>query len=312
MDRRLAFFDSASFDWHDGGRSNPENPERSRAIRKRLESLTWANELLHPSFEPVNRQLLEKVHSPKHLEKLERLSAFGGGIVSPDTYVTGQSWEAALLAAGAAVTAVAGVLNGDYDRAFCAVRPPGHHARRTEAMGFCLLNNVMLGAEAALEHHAVERVAIFDWDVHHGNGTEELAYKRADIFYASSHQFPSYPFTGDAGSRGEGAGLGTTLNVPLAVGTGDDELLDAWRDLIEPALREYQPDILLVSAGFDADERDSIAQLRVTSWGFQKLSVEVRKFADEVCGGRIVSVLEGGYHLESLAEDVCLHLESLR
>ncbi len=269
-------------------------------------------ELLRPDFEAVNRRLLEKVHCPKYLEKLERLSVFGGGALSPDTYVTGHSWEAAVLAAGAVVTAVEGVLAGDFERAFCAVRPPGHHARQAQAMGFCLLNNVMLAAEAALEHHSVERVAIFDWDVHHGNGSEELAYQRADIFYASSHQFPSYPYTGDADSRGEGAGLGTTLNVPLAIGTGDDELLDAWRDLIEPALREYQPNILLISAGFDADERDPMAQLRVTSWGFQKLSEEVRRFADEVCGGRIVSVLEGGYDLDSLAENVCLHLETLR
>lgn len=312
VERRLAYFDSTSFDWHDGGHTNPECPDRSRAIRRRLGTLPWVNELLRPAFEPIARELLERVHCPKYLEKLERLSAFGGGNLGPDTYLTGQSWDAALLAAGAAVAAVEGVFGGHFERAFCALRPPGHHAGYEQGMGFCLINHVILAAEAALAHPSVQRVAIFDWDVHHGNGTEELAYHRADIFYASCHQYPLYPYTGDATSRGEGAGLGTTLNVPLAIGTGDHEMLDAWRDVIEPALREYKPDILLISAGFDGDERDSIAQLRATSWGFQRLSEEVRNFANEVCGGRVVSVLEGGYDLESLAENVCIHLECLR
>lgn len=178
-------------------------------------------------------------------------------------------------------------------------------------MGFCLFNNVVVGALRALEHQAVERVAILDWDVHHGNGTEELTYDRADVFFASVHQYPAYPGTGERERRGRGAGLGKNLNVPLSPGASDGEFLAAWTDEILPAFDEFAPDLLLISAGFDADARDPLAELRVTTEGFREMSRRVVEWADARIGGRIVSTLEGGYDLTALGEDVLVHVEAL-
>lgn len=310
----VAWFDSPQFDWHEGPHGHPERPGRHHSIRATLEAKLLDEstvELIPTAPTPVDRTLLQKVHHPDYIQRLERFAAFGGGQIDPDTYVEQHSVEAALLAAGAVSDAVDGVLSGHFRSAFCGVRPPGHHARRDQAMGFCLFNNVIVGAVRALEHADVRRVAILDFDVHHGNGTEELTYERDDIFFASIHQYPAYPGTGDADRRGRGAGLGKNLNVPLPPGTGDEQFVAAFSETIRPAFDDFAPDLLLVSAGFDADARDPLAELQVTTEGFRELSRQVVAWADSRVKGRIVSTLEGGYDLTALGEDVLAHVEAL-
>jgi acetoin utilization deacetylase AcuC-like enzyme len=209
------------------------------------------------------------------------------------------------------VQAVNEVLAKRWRRAFCSVRPPGHHATVAQAMGFCLFDNVACGAEHALGTREVSRVAILDWDVHHGNGTQDIFWERADVLYVSWHQYPFYPGTGAAEDIGVGLGLSTTVNCPIAAGEGDAAYWHAWERRIRPALESFMPELLFISAGFDADRRDPIGGLTVTPAGFVRLSSAVVQWADRNCDGRVISALEGGYGLEALAEDVALHVETL-
>jgi acetoin utilization deacetylase AcuC-like enzyme len=195
--------------------------------------------------------------------------------------------------------------------AFAAVRPPGHHAERATAMGFCFFNNVAVAAEHLRRQHGAGRVAIFDFDVHHGNGTQHIFEERADVFYASTHQYPFYPGTGAAGETGTGAGRGATLNVPLPAGSGDDVYAAAFTEPILPALRGFSPDVLLLSAGFDAWQEDPLGGMRVSEEGFRQWGVRLRELAAEICGGRVLAVLEGGYDLAALPRLVEAHLEGL-
>jgi acetoin utilization deacetylase AcuC-like enzyme len=259
----------------------------------------------------VTRDLLEQIHTKRYVDALDSVCARGGGSLDPDTSVVPESWDAALRAAGALEEATRRILAGEWRRAFCSVRPPGHHALPDRAMGFCLFDNVAIGAQAALNSGRVSRVAILDFDVHHGNGTQDIFWTRSDVMYASTHQFPFYPGTGAAEEIGFGAGLGSTVNCPLAAGSGDAELLRAWEDRIRPAFESFGPEMLFLSAGFDADRRDPLAGLTVSARGFASLSEAVVRWADGACGGRVVSVLEGGYSLEALAEDVALHVSAL-
>lgn len=307
----VAWFDSEVFDRHEMGPGHPEGPARLRAVREGVEARNLTRSLERVAPEPAPVDLVAEVHAREYLAALEELDRRGGGVLDPDTSMNEASHAAAFLAAGAVVGAVDGVLAGRWRRAFCSVRPPGHHARPGRAMGFCFLDNVAIGAQAALRHGGVERVAILDWDVHHGNGTQEIFWDRGDVLFASTHQFPFYPGTGSPDEVGAGAGEGKTLNCPLASGAGDAALLRAWREVLRPAFEDFAPDLVLVSAGFDADARDPLAGLRITAAGFETLSAEVVEFAEQACGGRLVSVLEGGYALDALAEDVALHLETM-
>jgi acetoin utilization deacetylase AcuC-like enzyme len=307
---RVGWIDSQRFDAHRGPARHPERPERLVAIRRRLLRDGLAAQLDRREPELVSAELLARVHEPAYIERVRTMAAEGGGMLDPDTWVVAASWEAAQLAAGGVAQAAREVMAGGWQRAFCLVRPPGHHAARDHGAGFCLFNNVAVGVEAALDAGA-ERVAIFDWDVHHGDGTQAIFWGRDDVLYASCHQFPYYPGTGARDEVGGDAGRGTTLNCPLPAGAGDDELLAAWRQRVRPALADFAPDLVFVSCGFDADARDELAGLSVTTGGFETLSREVVAFADEVCGGRLVSVLEGGYDLEALADDAAVHVEAL-
>lgn len=313
MSKRVAmgWFDSAEFDVHRAPAPHPERPERLEAIRERLHSSGLAELLVRVEPQPIEAKWVLRVHSSGYVDRLSSMVSSGGGFLDADTYVTPGSEKAAQIAAGAVSEAVVAVLRGDLQRALCTVRPPGHHARAVGGMGFCLFNNVAIGAEVALGEPGVERVAILDFDVHHGNGTEEIFYERSDVFYASVHQRPAYPGSGGPGDKGHGKGWGLNLNVPLPPGAGDQQLLAAWHERIAPALETFAPQILLISAGFDADRRDPLAQLEVTTEGFRSLSFAVVEFADRICGGRIVSVLEGGYDVTALADDVQAHLEAL-
>jgi acetoin utilization deacetylase AcuC-like enzyme len=295
---------------HTNGYGHPERPERLHAIREAFARNGTEAQLIQTEPQAVNRELLESIHRPAYVAAIERFCAAGGGQLDPDTSAVCESWNAAQKAAGAVILGVRNVLGGVWNRAFCSVRPPGHHAPANRAMGFCLFNNVAIGAQDAL-NSGLKRAAILDWDVHHGNGTQSIFWERRDVFYASWHQYPFYPGTGAANETGIGDGLGTTLNCPLPARSGDAEYLHAWRERIRPALEEYKPEMLILSAGFDADARDPLAGLTVTASGFEKLSREIIEWADRSCNGRVVSVLEGGYNLSALAEDVTLHVQTL-
>jgi acetoin utilization deacetylase AcuC-like enzyme len=245
---------------------------------------------------------LELIHSASHVVAMRELMARGGGRIDADTVVSSSSWEAALRAAGAAVEAVDAVAAGRLDNAFCLVRPPGHHATPDRAMGFCVFNNVAIAAQWLLANGRARRVAILDYDVHHGNGTQDAFYSRADVLYVSTHQYPLYPGTGHWRETGAGEGDGYTLNVSVPPGSGDVVYAAALESIVEPVVRRYRPDFILVSLGFDAFWADPLASLRLSIGGaYAPLIASACTLADELCSGCIVVALEGGYVLEALA-----------
>jgi acetoin utilization deacetylase AcuC-like enzyme len=247
-------------------------------------------------------------------QAVEAVAAQGPGAIGRldgDTTLSAASFEAALASVEGAREAVRRVADGRWTNAFVLARPPGHHAERAQALGFCLFNNAAVAAREA-QQAGLARVAILDWDVHHGNGTQHLFEEDSTVFYASLHQWPLYPGTGRRGERGRGAGEGTTLNVPMEVGSGDREWLGALEELVLPALEAFAPDVLLVSAGFDAHADDPLAGCRVTTDGFARMTALARGLADARCEGRLVSLLEGGYDLAALAASVEAHVAGLR
>jgi acetoin utilization deacetylase AcuC-like enzyme len=253
---------------------------------------------VHPGRLATDEEL-ERVHTRAHVQLIGG-TAGRAVMLDADTFTSPESAEIARLAAGTAVDAARLALERS-EPALALVRPPGHHALRDSPMGFCLYNNVAVAA-AALRAHGADRVAIVDFDVHHGNGTQAIFYADPTVFYASSHQYPFYPGTGAVDEKGSGAGLGFTLNVPLAAGTKDEVFLAAYSSGILPAVEAFRPDVLLVSAGFDAHERDPIAGMKMTSSGFEQLMRAIRRTADRVCAGRSLWITEGGYHLGALRE----------
>lgn len=287
---------------HDPGRGHPERPERLRAIAEKLRARPIAGtRLVAPSPVPLAAAL--RVHTPVHVE---RVSAARGKQHSfdPDTHASPASVDAAFLAAGAAVEAVDAVLDGRARNAFALVRPPGHHAEPGRIMGFCLLNNVAIAAEHALARPDVERVLVIDWDVHHGNGTQAAFYGRRDVLFFSAHQYPFYPGTGALHEQGKGEGEGYTINVPLPAGSTDADYRRMLTDVVAPAASRFRPDLVLVSAGFDAHRQDPLGGMSLTEEGFADLCAMVKAIADEHAGGRLVLVLEGGYDLQGLADSV--------
>ena len=297
---------------HETGPGHPESPARLRAILDQLEGSRLLERTIQLAPVAAAEDLIEAVHTPAHVAAVSRLSEVGSLVAaSADTVAGPATYEAALLAAGAVQLGIDAVVSGEADNAFCAVRPPGHHAEREQMMGFCFFNNVAVGARYAQRHHGLERIAIIDWDVHHGNGTQHLFEDDHSVFYFSVHQFPHYPGTGAAEERGRGAGLGTTLNAPVPAGTGDEEFLRIFRELLKPHLDQFAPDLLLISAGFDAHHSDPLGDIQVTDDGFVRLTRELMDVAAGHCEGRLVSVLEGGYAIDPTAVAVRRHLETL-
>ncbi len=297
---------------HLTGSGHPECPERLEAIVDRLRASGLMDKLTGIKPRPAEEKWLTAIHTPEHVAALRRMYAEGSRFAgSRDTPLSESSSEVALVAAGGVLAAVDAVVKGQVRNAFCAVRPPGHHATPDKAMGFCLLNNVAVAARYLQKEHRLPRILIVDWDVHHGNGTQEIFYEDPSVFYFSVHQYPFYPGTGSAGEQGAGEGKGSTLNVPLPAGSGDAEFRQAFSDKLVPAARQFHPDFVLVSAGFDAHQDDLLGRMKVTTEGFAELTRIVRQIAEEHCGGRLVSVLEGGYHLEKLAASVEAHLRVL-
>ena len=301
---------------HDMGTHHPESPDRLRAILTRLEASGSMPQLVRlepdtPDIEWV-ASWITKVHTPAYLKELRKLSPKEGQIsLDPDTSMSAGSLHAAYLAVAGSLTAADAMMQGRVQNAFCAVRPPGHQAESTHAMGFCLFNNIAITARYLQQHHGLERVAIVDWDVHHGNGTQRTFYEDPSVFFFSTHQYPYYPGTGKADETGAGRGTGYTKNVPLPAGTGDPEYLQIFNTVLRPALKAYRPDVVLVSAGFDAHRDDPLAGMNLTTEGYVALTRVVKEIAAEFCQGRILSCLEGGYNLEALGSSVEGHLREL-
>jgi acetoin utilization deacetylase AcuC-like enzyme len=305
------FFYHSDFLLHDAGPGHPETKERLTAVVEKLKKEKMFERLSRSGFKAASLEALSRVHDIDYLNFLAKTETKDFFALDPDTTGCRQSWPAAKLAAGAVIKAVEEVREGNLKNAFCAVRPPGHHAERDKAMGFCLVNNVAVAAAHLIEEFNYNRILIVDWDAHHGNGTQHIFYADPKVFYYSSHQYPFYPGTGAAFETGEGEGKGTTLNVPLAAGSGDGEFLAAIKEKLLPAAKNYRPEFIIISAGFDAHAADPLAGLEVTDDGFVKAAQLVRKLAEEECGGKLVSVLEGGYDLDALVRSVYNHLKIL-
>jgi len=285
----------------------PSHPENARRLERILEVLE--KERMLPRLKPLEPRAatieeLERVHTSQHIARVQRQSQAGGGYLDPDTYVSPRSFEAALMAAGGLVRAVEAALAGEIANGFALVRPPGHHATATRAMGFCLFNNVAVAARAALAGGKVERVFIADFDVHHGNGTQDAFNDDPAVFYFSSHQYPHYPGSGHWNETGRGAGEGTLLNVPLPAGVGDAGYTQVFIELVWPLAERFRPDLILVSAGYDAHWSDPLAMMNLSLTGYAWLGQELMHMAKQLCDGRIVFTLEGGYQLDVLAYGV--------
>ncbi len=308
----LAVFYHRLFARHLEGYAHPEQPARVKSIMERLETgvLRGRYDLIEPG--PAESGWIERIHDKSHYDRIVGLRATGPTVLDAgDTVATEATPEAALLAAGAAVEAVRVVLSGEYTGAFCCVRPPGHHAERSRAMGFCLFNNTAIAASDLLTHGGLERVAIIDWDVHHGNGTERAFADSSQVLFVSLHQYPHYPGTGPADFTGTSNGKGFTINAPMKAGAGPDDYLAAFDDRVVPALECYRPQFILISAGFDAHREDPMAQINLGADTYAEMTRRLRDVAARHCDGRIVSILEGGYNLSALAESVEQHLKAL-
>jgi acetoin utilization deacetylase AcuC-like enzyme len=292
---------------HDTG-PHPERAERIVAIERELAARDWLG-YEREQAQPVERSMLEAVHPAAYVNAIERLAEQGGGMLDADTVASEGSFDAALHAAGGAVRAVDALLGGEAKTTFCALRPPGHHAEPSEAMGFCLFNNVAIAARHALDAHGVGRVLVLDWDVHHGNGTNDIFYATDSVLYASVHQSPLYPGTGALTQTGTGAGDGYTVNLPVPGGSGHDDWLSLVQRVVVPIARAFDPGLVLVSAGYDAHRDDPLASCMLTEETYAALTATMRALA-EALEAPLGFVLEGGYDLDALAASVAATMEA--
>jgi acetoin utilization deacetylase AcuC-like enzyme len=292
---------------HDTGLGHPESAERLRAIDKALSGPRFAT-LQRREAPRGSREQVRLIHSDKHIERVfAAIPRIGFGYLDADTVVSPDSGEAALHAVGAACAAVDAVCTKQARNAFCAIRPPGHHAEPDSAMGFCLFNSIAIAAEHARRQHGLKRVAVVDFDVHHGNGTQKAFEKNPDVLYCSTHQYPWYPGTG----RASETGVGNIVNVPLSAGSGSREFRAGMNDKILPAVDRFAPELVLVSAGFDAHRDDPLADLNLTEDDYAWITAELMKLAGKQAQDRVVSVLEGGYDLAALGKSVAAHVGAL-
>ncbi len=283
---------------------HPENRTRLERTMALLEQTGMLARLTHVPARPATREELTRVHRPAYVDQVQAISERGGGHLDPDTYVNADSYQAALMAAGGLIEATLAVIDGQVDNAFALVRPPGHHAMPDRGMGFCLFGNVVIAAQAARLDRGLDRVLIVDFDVHHGNGTQAMVEEDPAICYVSTHQYPHYPGTGAAREIGRGPGKGTVVNIPLSPGAGDQVFQGLYEQVVIPVARRFAPDLILVSAGFDAHWDDPLAGLGLSLAGYAWITRTLVSLAEELCGGRIVFTLEGGYHLNVLSHGV--------
>ena len=290
---------------------HPENPGRLNAIQKNIESSKYYNNLTLIQPRKATVEDIAKVHGTGYIRSVEDSCRNGVRNLDADTVISSDSYQAALLSAGAGLEALDKILEGTVSNAFCAVRPPGHHAEQNKAMGFCLFNNVGVIARYAQDVKNIQKIFIFDWDVHHGNGTQHSFYKDSSIYYSSIHQYPFYPGTGGVDETGTGDGLGSNLNLPMRAYSCDADYINAIEHKLIPVIQKFNPDLIIISAGFDAHENDPLAQINLSTDCYGKMTQKLMEIANDVCNGRILSMLEGGYDYSALADSVQLHVETL-
>ncbi len=295
---------------HETPPGHPERPDRLRVLLDMIEARERKG-LVRLDPRVAKREEIIRVHKPTHYDLVAETAGASHFAFDADTYTSPGSFDAALLSAGGLLAIVEAIMAGDIDNGFGLVRPPGHHAEWNRAMGFCLFNNVAIAARLLLEEHGIERILIVDWDVHHGNGTQRTFYTDPRVLYVSTHQYPFYPGTGDVGEVGSGDGLGFTVNIPLRAGGGDREYIAAFRQIIAPICRQFDPRFVLVSAGFDAHMLDPLANMNVTDEGFASMARILLDVAGEHANGRFAAVLEGGYDLDALRRSVDRVLEEM-
>jgi acetoin utilization deacetylase AcuC-like enzyme len=297
---------------HLAGRRHPERPERFDAVMEGLAGAGLVDRMLHVDRRAATPEELLLCHTPEYLRTVKHDVESGSRLLSTgDTDITPNSFHIASQAVGGVLNAVDAVMAGQARNAFCVVRPPGHHANASRGMGFCLFNNVAIAARYAQRKFGLERVMIVDWDVHHGNGTQDIFYADPSVFFFSTHQWPWYPGTGRADESGEGAADGATMNFPFPAGSGRREILGALENSLVPAARRFRPELLLISAGFDSRIGDLLGGFTLTDRDFADLTRAVMGIADQYAGGRVVSLLEGGYSLDGLASAAVAHVTAL-
>ncbi|MBW1764466.1 MAG: histone deacetylase [Deltaproteobacteria bacterium] len=296
---------------HNMGELHPESPARLEGIYDMLEDIDMKGNFIDVPSIYAQRDELLYIHSPEYIDLLAETSGKDNTYLDPDTQTSAGSYEAALLAAGGLCEAISLVHSKGLNNAFALVRPPGHHAEQNRAMGFCLFNNVAIGAAYARKKLGLDRILVIDWDLHHGNGTQHSFYDDPSVLYISTHQYPHYPGTGAYNEFGSGRGEGFTLNVPLSMGYGDSEFIDIFERLIRPVTCEYQPEMILVSAGFDTHTDDPLGGMKVTPHGFAGMTRSIMNMATDCCDGKVVMTLEGGYNIQGLKDSVKIVLKEL-
>ena len=296
--RKTAIFKDNLFLEHDPGHDHVESPDRLRVIYEMLEKPELRELFLFPSANPASHDTLELNHTSDLVARIASTAGSSFDMLDPDTRTSPKSYDAACLAVGSLVEGVRMLVDGEADNGFALVRPPGHHAEKNRAMGFCLFNNIAIGAHYAIEHLGLKRILIVDWDLHHGNGTQHSFYDTDKVLYFSTHQYPYYPGSGATGEIGAGAGEGFTVNVPLPGGMADSQYARIFNEILTPVARQYQPDLILVSAGFDIAMGDPLGTMNITTEGFAYMAHVMLGLADELCGGRLFFTLEGGYNLQ--------------
>ncbi|MDX1775813.1 MAG: histone deacetylase [Desulfobulbales bacterium] len=309
--RKTAILKSDLFLEHIPDFNHVESPDRLRIIYDELAKPPLSELFLYPEFAPASPEVLQLNHSNEHVRRVAGTAGKTFSSLDPDTQASPKSYDAACLAAGAVMGGMEMIVQGRADNGFALVRPPGHHAEEDRAMGFCLFNNVAVGARYGLEHLGMERVAIFDWDLHHGNGTQHSFYTSNQVLYLSTHAYPYYPGSGGLSEVGSGEGEGYTVNVPLSGGQDDRAFAGIVKEIIVPVTRDFEPDFIIVSAGFDTYFGDPLGTMAVTQQGFACMAKQLIELAEDICGGRLLVALEGGYNLQGLRDGVLAVLGEL-
>ncbi len=306
---RIGIVFDKSYLAHDNGPTHPESPDRLKSVLEAVEELEA--EKINITPREASKEELLLAHTPEYIDQILSLEPKGIIMLDPDTAFSPGTREASLKAVGGVPDAVDMITDGKIEKAFCAVRPPGHHAEPGRAMGFCIFNNIAIGAAYSIKNKDYNKVAIVDWDVHHGNGTQKVFYKSKEVLYISLHQYPYYPGTGAESENGDGEGRGYTLNVSMAAGSSDEDYRKAFEEKIIPELEGFGPEIIFISAGFDAHRDDPLAGINLSTEFFGEMTGMLKEIADKFCDGKIISVLEGGYNLRTLKDSAAAHLEEL-